>query len=67
LRSLWIRQGHRWLSMLFTATVVANFAVRAFAEPALWIVYAPLLPLLLLLFSGVYLFALPYLITRRRR
>ncbi len=23
--SLWIRQSHRWLSMIFTLTVVANF------------------------------------------
>jgi hypothetical protein len=46
--------------MIFTLTVIANFAVRAFAEPPLWIVYSPLPPLFLLLFSGLYLFALPY-------
>jgi hypothetical protein len=26
--SAWIRQGHRWISMLFTATAAVNFAVR---------------------------------------
>ena len=31
--SAWIRQSHRWLSILFTLTVIANFAVRAFGEP----------------------------------
>lgn len=56
-----IRQTHRWLSILFTATVIANFATMAFAEPPAWVVYAPLPPLFLLIFSGLYLFALPYL------
>lgn len=57
-----IRQTHRWLSLLFTLTVVANFAARAAApgEPAPWITYSPLPPLALLLLSGLYLFALPY-------
>lgn len=41
-----MRQGHRWLSIVFTATVVLNFAVRAIApgEPSPWITYAPLPP-----------------------
>lgn len=58
--SMWVRQGHRWLSIVFTATVVANFAVRAIGEPPLWLVYSPLPPLFLLLFSGLYLFVLPH-------
>ncbi len=59
----WMRQGHRWLSIVFTATVLLNFAVRAVApgEPSPWITYAPLPPLFLQLLSGLYLFALPYL------
>jgi hypothetical protein len=62
-----IRQSHRWLSIVFTVTVVANFVARGMGqkEPAAWVTYAPLLPLALLLFSGLYLFALPY-VTRRR-
>lgn len=55
-----IRQGHRWLSIIFTATVIANFAAMARGEPPAWIVYLPLPPLFLMLFSGLYLFALPY-------
>ena len=58
--SAWIRQSHRWLSILFTLTVIANFAVRAFGEPPAWITYSPLPPLFLLLFSGLYMFVLPY-------
>jgi hypothetical protein len=63
--SIWIRQTHRWLSIVFTLTVIANFAVRAFGEPPAWVTYSPLPPLFLLLFSGLYMFVLPY--TNRRR
>ncbi|WP_440412632.1 hypothetical protein [Neorhizobium petrolearium] len=55
-----IRQVHRWLSIIFTATVVANFVAMALGEPPSWVVYSLLLPLFLLLFTGLYLFALPY-------
>ena len=57
----WIRQTHRWLSVIFTATVIATFIALAQKEPIVWVSYIPLLPLALLLFSGLYLFALPYL------
>ena len=60
-----MRQTHRWLSMLFTATVIANFAFMAMGEVPAIVTYSPLLPLFLLLFSGLYLFALPYF--RRRQ
>ena len=56
----WIRQTHRWLSIVFTLTVIANFAAMTRGQPPAWITYSPLLPLALLLFSGLYLFALPY-------
>jgi hypothetical protein len=56
----WIRQLHRWLSIAFTLTVIANFAARVHGEPSVWITYSPLLPLALLLLSGLYLFTLPY-------
>lgn len=57
----WIRQSHRWLSIVFTLTVVANFAVRAFGEPPMWLTYSPLPPLFLMLLTGLYMFVLPYL------
>jgi hypothetical protein len=56
----WIRQFHRWLSIAFTATVIANFVAMGLGEPPGWVVYSPLLPLLLLLFTGLYMFVLPY-------
>ena len=58
--STWIRQFHRWVSIAFTVTVAANFAVMAFGQPPAWVVYSPLPPLFLLLFTGLYMFVLPY-------
>jgi len=60
-----IRQTHRWLSIVFTLTVLANFAARTQGEPPAFVTYSPLLPLFLLLFSGLYLFVLPYTAKRR--
>lgn len=56
----WIRPLHRWLSIAFTLTVIVNFAARVHGEPAAWITYSPLLPLGVLLLTGLYLFVLPY-------
>ena len=60
--SKWIRQSHRWLSMAFTATVIANIVVMSVREgqPPAWVTYSPLLPLALLWFSGACLFVQPY-------
>ena len=63
----WIRQGHRWLSIAFTAAVVVNIAVMAGENPPLWVGFLALVPLILLMVSGLYLFALPYLARRRGR
>jgi hypothetical protein len=63
--SKWVRQVHRWLSIAFTATVVANFVAMGLGEPPAWVVYSPLPPLLLLLLSGLYMFALPYAVRWR--
>ena len=63
----WVRQTHRWLSIAFTLTVIANFAVMIKGQPPAWVTYAPLLPLALLLFTGLYLFVLPYATRRRSR
>jgi hypothetical protein len=61
-----IRQFHRWTSIVFTLTVIANFiALSRGGTPPPYITYAPLLPLALLLFTGLYLFALPYVARRR--
>ncbi|HJW42355.1 MAG TPA: hypothetical protein VJ476_14155 [Rhizomicrobium sp.] len=60
-----IRQTHRWLSIVFTLAVAANFVPGALGRPP-WLVYTPLPPLFLLLFSGLYMFAMPYAARRRR-
>ena len=56
----WIRQIHRWLSIAFTVTVIVNFIALAQGEPVVWVSYVPLLPLALLLLTGLYMFVLPY-------
>ena len=63
--SKWIRQFHRWVSIAFTLTVIANFVAMSFGTPPAWMTYSPLLPLALLLLTGLYMFALPYLSKRR--
>jgi hypothetical protein len=60
-----LRQFHRWVSIAFTATVIANFIVRAKGAPPPWVTYSPLLPLALLLLTGLYLFLLPYTVKWR--
>jgi hypothetical protein len=65
--SKWLRQIHRWLSIVFTVTVIANFIALARGTPPAWITYSPLPPLFLLLFTGLYLFALPYTAKWRSR
>ena len=62
----WIRQIHRWLAIIFTLTVAANFAAMTQGTPPAWITYSPLPPLFLMLVTGLYLFALPYMARRRK-
>ena len=58
--SHWFRQAHRWVSVIFTVAVTANFVAMTQGQPPAWITYSPLLPLALLWLSGLYLFLLPY-------
>jgi hypothetical protein len=65
----WVRQIHRWLGVAFTVTVIANIVAIALgggAMPPPWVTYSPLLPLALLLLTGLYLFVLPYAPKSRR-
>lgn len=58
-----IRSFHRWTSIVFTLTVIANFVAIGFVGQAgvpPLVTYAPLLPLFLLLFSGLFMFFRPY-------
>ncbi|WP_181721922.1 hypothetical protein [Nocardia gipuzkoensis] len=62
-RNNWYRQLHRWMSVIFTATVVVCFVAAALGltESAIWVFYLPLPPLFLLMGTGLYMFVLPYL------
>jgi hypothetical protein len=64
--TLWIRKAHRWLSLAFTAAVIGNFVALAQGYRATWVGILALIPLALLLASGLYLFALPYVARFRR-
>ena len=57
----WVRQIHRWLSMAFTLAVVVNLIALMQKEQVIWVGLLALFPLILLLVSGLYLFALPYM------
>jgi hypothetical protein len=56
----WIRQIHRWLSIAFTVAVIVNIVALVQKEQAVWVGLLALLPLALLLLTGLYLFVLPY-------
>lgn len=63
----WIRQFHRWTSIVFVLAVAASFVALAQERPLVWVSYTPLPPLVLLVTTGLYLFALPYLSRWRGR
>ena len=60
----WVRQTHRWLAIVFTVLVivniVVNFVLAGQEALALWVGLLTLLPLALLMFTGLYLYMLPY-------
>lgn len=60
------RLFHRWLSLVFTVAVIANFVVMALGTPPAWVVYAPLPPLFLLMGTGLVMFIQPYVARWRR-
>ena len=61
----WIRQFHRWLSIAFTLAVIVNIIAMGQTESALWVGLLALLPLVLLLITGLYMFVLPYVARRQ--
>ena len=61
-----IRQAHRWLSIAFTVAVIVNIVALMQQAQSFWIGLLALVPLILLLVSGLYMFALPY-VSRSRR
>jgi hypothetical protein len=61
-----VRQVHRWLSIAFTAAVIINIVALVQEKSAVWVGLMALLPLALLLLTGLYLFVLPYAARWRR-
>jgi hypothetical protein len=47
------RRIHRWIAVIFTLTVAANFAAMLWGQPPALLTYAPLLPLLFLTVTGL--------------
>ena len=62
----WIRQAHRWLAIAFTLGVISYMAVMTRGQPPAWVGLLALVPLILMLVTGLYLFALPYVAKGRR-
>ena len=62
-----IRHLHRWISAAFTLAVLANFAVMPLGDEQLSMTVGglTLIPLILLLLTGLYLLVLPF--TRRAK
>jgi hypothetical protein len=63
----WIRQFHRWICIAFTLGVATYIVVMSRGTPPAWLGLFALVPLILLLVSGLYLFALPYVARWRAR
>ncbi len=59
------RRLHRWIAILFTGSVAANFAAMPWGPPPLWITYAPLPPLLTLMVTGLAMLIAPWLASGR--
>jgi membrane protein CcdC involved in cytochrome C biogenesis len=62
-----IRQIHRWLSIVFTAGVVGYMIVMTKGQPPAWVGLFALVPLILLLATGLYMFVLPYVAKGRSK
>jgi Flp pilus assembly protein TadB len=62
-----IRRFHRLVSMFFMATVVFTAVALTVDNSVVWVSYVPLLPLFVLMGTGVYMWFLPAMAKRRAR
>jgi hypothetical protein len=60
----WVRQVHRWLSIALTGGVLVYIVAMGLGQPAACMGLLALVPLILLLVTGLYLFVLPYAVAR---
>jgi heme A synthase len=56
----WVRQVHRWVSLAFTAAVILNLLAVVRGRYSSRTGLLAVVPLALLLITGLYLFVLPY-------
>jgi heme A synthase len=63
----WIRQTHRWLSIVFTVAIIVNGVAVVQGKYTRSLGLMAVFPLALLGFTGLYLFVLPYAIKWRSR
>ena len=70
-RESWIRQNHRRLSAVFVLAVLVNIVLNVVAsgqeDLTVTVGLLTLIPLVLLIATGLYLFALPYTARGRTR
>ncbi len=59
-----IRTTHRWLGVTLIVLTIINAVAFAIGQAIPWLYYLPLLPLFLLMITGLYMFVLTYV--RRR-
>ena len=55
-----IRTTHRWLGVTLIALTLINVVAFAIGQAMPWLYYLPLVPLFLLMITGLYMFARPY-------
>lgn len=56
-----MRQTHRWISIIFTVAVIINGAAVVLKKYTVSLGLLAVVPLAFLLFTGLYLFLLPYI------
>ena len=61
----WMRQFHRWLSIVFLAAVILNGVEIVRGKYTNSLGLAAVVPMALLLITGLYLFVLPYTVKWR--
>jgi hypothetical protein len=57
----WVRQTHRWLSVVFTLAVIVNGVAVVRGKYTNSLGLAAVVPMAFLLLTGLYLFVLPYI------
>lgn len=63
----WIRQTHRWFSIVFTLAIVLNLIAVLRGKYTASLGLVAVVPLAFLFFTGMYLFVLPYAAKWRNR